>query len=166
MSGLKPWVEANSKIKSTDRLLFTVIEPQKEYRLDIIKEDDLVEGVQNFITISPTHVKGEKRYAWSNFKNGNYIAIGWNSTTDFTGWDIDAILKKLESEGWDNIAQASNAYSKFFKIKPGDIVGVTNSNHSLLGIGVVTSGYRFQQNIHDAGNNKDYYSHLFEVIWI
>lgn len=53
-----------------------------------------------YTTISPTHVTGEKEYAWNNFLKGEYIAIGWMHV-DLTGKSIEeviSIIREQESE--------------------------------------------------------------------
>jgi hypothetical protein len=51
--------------------------------------------MSKFLTISPTHVSGKKPYAWNNFKEGNYVSIGWIDM-DLTGWDIEKIISCIK----------------------------------------------------------------------
>lgn len=119
-----------------------------------------------FMTISPTHIPGEKEHAWNNFLSDGYIAIGWMHV-DLTGKSVDEVISIIRSEEFENEASAVDSFTKFLSLNVGDYVAVNNTNHGLFGIGVVTSAYRFQKFKHDtrADNQEEFYSHFREVEW-
>lgn len=120
-----------------------------------------------FMTISPTHVPGKKEYAWNNFHSGGYIAIGWLSDYDLTGKSVEEVTSLIREQNFDNEASAIDAFTKFLTLEIGDYVAVNNTNAGLFGIGVISSGYRYQKNGHDTGaDDKEYfYSHFRDVEW-
>jgi len=124
-----------------------------------------------FTTISPTHVAGKKEYAWQNFLKGSYVAIGWLEQTDLTGKSIEEIEKLLEDvypDEPDRVSHAARTFERFLNIEDGDYVAIPNVNFGIFGVGIVTSGYKFKENIHDigSGDKTDFYSHYREVDWL
>lgn len=119
-----------------------------------------------FLTISPTHIKGKRRYAWEQFRDGGYIAIGWMHE-DLTGMNFEEVERVIEGHGYDNEASAKDSFGKFLALDAGDYVAVTNASHGLFGIGEITSDYHFELYGHDAGSNDENagYSHLRDVEW-
>jgi len=120
-----------------------------------------------FMTISPTHVPGKKEYAWNNFRSGGYVAIGWLPDVDLTGKSIDEVISIIRADEYANEASAIDSFTKLLSLSVGDYVAVNNTNHGLFGIGIVTSGYRFQQSKHDTGADvqEEHYSHFREIEW-
>lgn len=120
-----------------------------------------------FLTISPTHVSGKKEYAWEKFRAGNYIAIGWLHEYDLTGKSLDEIVELIREQNYDNEASGIDAFTKFLALEVGDYVAVNNTNDGLFGIGVVTSGYKYELYKHDTGSDdkEDFYPHFREVQW-
>lgn len=120
-----------------------------------------------FITISPTHIPGKKEYAWNRFRSGKYIAIGWLRDHDLTGKSIDEVILLIREQGYGNEAGAIDAFTKLLALEEGDYVAVNNTNAGLFGIGVITSGYKYQKHKHDTGgeDEEDFYSHYREVEW-
>ncbi len=55
-----------------------------------------------FITISPTHVSGKKKYAWSNFLKDGYISIGWlkEESIDLTQKTMEERISIIKSQGY------------------------------------------------------------------
>jgi Holliday junction resolvase-like predicted endonuclease len=122
--------------------------------------------VPKFLTVSPTHVSGKKEYAWNNFRSGEYVAIGWLSDYDLTGKSLDEIISLIRKERYDNEVSAIDAFTKFLALDVNDYVGVNNTNDGLFGIGVISSGYRYQKDKHDTGSDEgEFYSHFREVKW-
>ena len=119
-----------------------------------------------FLTISPTHIPGKKEYAWKNFDEGCYIAIGWMNV-DLSGKSIEEITEIIRKNEFPNEASAIDAFKKFFELDIGDIVAVNNANHGLFGVGEITSDYFYEENKHDyGGEGNDGYSHLRSVNWL
>ncbi len=120
-----------------------------------------------FVTISPTAVPGKKEYAWNNFRSGGYIAIGWLGDHDLTGKTIDEVISLIREQEYDNEASAIDAFSKLLSLEVGDYVAVNNTNAGLFGIGIVSSGYKYQKSKHDTGDEDKemFYSHYRNVEW-
>jgi len=76
---------------------------------------------------------------------------------------VAAVIREERKEP-ENVV---DAFTKFLTLEPGDLVAVNNTNHGLFGIGIITSGYKFELVKHDTGaDNKDeFYSHYKEVEW-
>lgn len=121
-----------------------------------------------FITISPTHVAGQKPNAWERFRAGHYVAIGWLDDIDLTGKSIDEITELIRQQEYDNEASAIQSFERFMSIEPGDYVAVNNTNHGLFGVGIIQSEYKYQLRKHDSGaeDADEFYSHYREVEWI
>jgi predicted Mrr-cat superfamily restriction endonuclease len=124
-----------------------------------------------FTTISPTHVAGKKEYAWQNFLKGRYVAIGWLEDTDLTGKsieDIENLLEDVYPDKPDSVSHATHVFQRFLNLEKGDYVAIPNVNFGIFGVGIVTSGYKFKENIHDTGSGekKHFYSHCREVEWL
>lgn len=119
------------------------------------------------MTISPTHVPGKKQYAWSRFRKGEYIAIGWLSDYDLSGMSIEEVVALIREQNYENEASAIDAFTKFLTLEVGDYVAVNNTNAGLFGIGVISSGYRYKKNEHDTGgdNEEYFYSHFRGAEW-
>jgi len=87
-----------------------------------------------FMTISPTSVPGKKEYAWRNFLQGGYAAIGWLRDTELTGMSLDEIEKALENEYPDELGEVSlakRAFERFLSLEIGDYVAVPNVRFGL-----------------------------------
>ena len=124
-----------------------------------------------FTTISPTSVPGKKEYAWQHFLEGGYVAIGWLSHVDLTGKTIDEIEKLLEDKSPNEpgaVCKALRAFERFMSLKQGDYVAVPNVNFGLFGVGIVRSGYKFKEQLHEIGSEDKsrFYSHYRDVEWI
>ncbi len=120
----------------------------------------------SFLTISPTHIPGKKKSAWQHFRERGYIAIGWMHV-DLAGKSVSEVEEIIRAHGYPNEASAVDSFAKFLALRPGDHVAVNNSGHGLFGIGVVSSGYRFEDRRHDTGteDRDHWYSHLIGVDW-
>ncbi len=120
-----------------------------------------------FLTISPTHVGMKKPYAWENFKNGNYVALGWYHT-DYSNWDIESIISDLVKHKFKNEKESIDAHKKFYKLEVGDVIAANNVSDGLFGIGIIKSDYKFKKYIHDTGseNRDEFYSHYRDVEWV
>lgn len=120
-----------------------------------------------FLTISPTHIPGMKEYAWKKFLSGGYVAIGWLTDDNLEGKSIDDVISLIRKRGYDNEANAIDAFQKFLKLDIGDYVAVNNVNDGLFGIGIITSPYHFKKGKHDTGaeDQEEFYSHYREAEW-
>jgi Holliday junction resolvase-like predicted endonuclease len=120
-----------------------------------------------FMTVSPTHVPGKKEYAWNKFRDGNYVAIGWLHDYDLTGKSLDEVIALIREQNYDNEASGIDAFTKFLALEIGDYVAVNNTNDGLFGIGVISSGYKYERYKHDTGSDdrEDFYPHFRDVQW-
>lgn len=128
-------------------------------------------NVPQFTTISPTSVPGKKEYAWRHFLQGGYAALGWLSHTDLTGKTLDEIEKFLENkypDKPDEVSRAKRAFQRFLSLEDGDYVAVPNVNFGLFGVGIVKSGYKFKEKLHEIGSEDKsrFYSHYRQVEWV
>jgi predicted Mrr-cat superfamily restriction endonuclease len=122
-----------------------------------------------FTTISPTHVKGQKRSAWERFRDGHYVAIGWLNDIDLTGKPINEITDLIHQRNYDNEAAAIQSFERFFSLRYGDYVAVNNTNAGLFGVGRIKSEYRFDLKKHDCGDpgsSEPFYPHYRDVDWV
>ena len=114
--------------------------------------------------ICPTHCQGQKENAWKSFLSKNIMAIGWKDT-DYTNYTIE----ELKQDYIDD-STAIGPFTLIKQINEGDIICCTNNSYGLWGIGIAMSSYRYEQNIHYAGvdknRNKSYYSHYIDVAWL
>ncbi len=124
-----------------------------------------------FLTISPTHVPGKKEFAWKQFRDGNYVAIGWLEDTDLTGKTLSQIISLIKEQKYSNESSAIDAFTKFLALDNGDYVAVNNTASGLFGIGRITSGYGFEKTKHNTGYEGEYseeesfYPHYRMVHW-
>jgi len=121
-----------------------------------------------FTTISPTHIKGQKRAAWERCRDGRYVAIGWLEDVNLTGKSIVDVTRLIKERNYSNEAAAIQSFERFFQLKPGDYVAINNVNHGLYGVGLIESEYRFQSRKHASGDpsSDPFYSHYRIVKWI
>lgn len=123
-----------------------------------------LESERHCFFISPTHCNGQKETAWKSFRDKGIAAFGWEND-DYSNTPIEDI-----KEIYADQPKAAEAFSLMKLIKEGDIICCTNNNRGLWGIGIATSGYKYDENIHYAGkddNDEDsFYSHYVEVAWL
>ena len=123
-----------------------------------------LESERHCFFISPTHCNGQKETAWKSFRDKGIAAIGWEND-DYSDVAIEDIKKIYADQ-----PKAAEAFSLMKLIKEGDIICCTNNNRGLWGIGIATSGYKYDENIHYAGKDEDgddsFYSHYVEVAWL
>lgn len=158
----------------------------KNYRaIDLLNFDigiinDLNNG-KNVWLLSP----GENAAYWDEFRKNDIITVGWGDLGDLTqfGGDKDKILNALEktypkkSESYNapnsnktskqtNNAKALLDFSKEMKI--GDIVFIKKGTTTLLGVGIVTSDYKFSKEpkIPIEIKKSTNHNHFREVKWL
>lgn len=120
-----------------------------------------------FLAVSPTGAPGKKEYAWNQFRDGEYVAIGWLNEYNLEGKSIDEITSLIMNQEYSNEANVVNSFTKFLSLDIGDYVAVNNVNHGLFGIGEITSGYKYKKNIHNSGHEDGHcYSHIRKVKWL
>lgn len=143
--------------------IISVLPDYYEFALGSCLREGLI--MPRFLTISPTHVPGKKEYAWNKFRLGGYVAIGWLWEFDLTGKTIDEVVALIREQRYNNEASAIEAFTKFLTLEVGDYVAVNNTNAGLFGIGIISSGYHYQQDKHESGDGVEFYAHYREVEW-
>lgn len=108
------------------------------------------------------YAPGKGAEKWDEFYAGGVMKLGWGKLGDLTKYATKEDMKKklLELYG-DRTSQRhpANAVWQFsHSIKPGDIVFVKRGRSEILGRGVVTGEYKYDQ------SNSDY-PHVRDVKW-
>jgi len=103
---------------------------------------------------------GEGGRLWSEFKDEAVVAIGWDYLGDLSLYTSFAeILEAIRTEEGGNPTNNANACWQFaHEIKPGDYVVAKQGRRMLLGYGIVTSPYRFDE-------TRSEYQHVRDVDW-
>ena len=150
------YIENSKRIKTIKDTNYDFV---KNYRaFDLLNFDNDIKIGKNVWLLSP----GENAVYWDEFRKNNIIAIGWGNLGDLSqfGGDKEKILKALEktypkkSESYHapgsnktskqtNNANALLDFSKVMKI--GDIVFIKKGITTLLGVGIITSDYKFSK---------------------
>ena len=108
-------------------------------------------GTERFWLYAP----GERAYLWDEFYSNNIFAIGWDSLGDLRLYNNkQSIAKKLKGATND----ANTCYSFTHDISIGDIVFVKKGRSTIIGWGIVSSDYDFD-------NNRDHYKHVRKISW-
>jgi len=117
----------------------------------------------NIWQISPGR---EERGFWSEFKNGNIIAMGWDELGDLGKYssekDIENGLRRHFSYPKDKYPANDISSIKIFSqfIKKGDIiVAKKGASKEVYGIGKVMNEYRFDE-------SREWFQHVIDVDWI
>ncbi|MCA9683360.1 MAG: EVE domain-containing protein, partial [Myxococcales bacterium] len=88
---------------------------------------------------------GRGAHLWSNWRDGNYVAIGWSDLGDLSGVsreEFDARLNRLVDEhGWSR-AGPEQAW-RFSQIPVGARIVANDGTRRVLGIGTVVGEYEF-----------------------
>ena len=108
------------------------------------------------------YAPGEQAVFWDEYNQDGIMGLGWNKIDDLREHiNIDEIISLLKlSYGADN-SQVKNArmlYDFAFSMKPGDIVFAKKGRSMIVGMGVVTSDYYYD-------DNRDNHPHLRKVNW-
>lgn len=125
--------------------------------------DDTTSDILGGQSIRETHywlyAPGEKASNWEIDQKDGTMAIGWTKIGDLSQFATrsDMILAMKEKLGSEyNYKNASLATWQFCKeIKLGDIIFVKRGMKEIIGRGVVTSDYRFDETLSDFNNVRD-----------
>jgi len=92
---------------------------------------------------------GQNADQWEQCFTDGVIAIGWNDLEDLREYEtIDDIRSEIRSQRESNASpmNAGLACWQFANtMKEGDTVYVKRGRHSIIGYGIITSGYRFEE---------------------
>lgn len=144
----------------------------KESSAEIAKDvDDLIslyngEEVNNISAKEINYwtiATGENGIHWDEFYNKGIIAIGWDDLGDLRKYknknEITTELSRVYAEEGDNQTNNSLACYEFAnEIKLGDVVFAKSGVNTVLGYGVVTSNYEYDE-------NREEYNHIRRVEW-
>lgn len=101
---------------------------------------------------------------WDEFYNAGIMAIGWGEIGNLADLRSKDEMKQKMKECYDptlsykNVAHATWQFAN--EMKEGDIVFVKKGQHSIIGKGVITSEYMFDE------NRNDEYKNIRKVNWI
>ena len=120
--------------------------------------DDDVDTVHYWI-YSP----GENSSMWSEFYKTGIMAIGWGEIGDLTAFDSKDAMKAKMKEVFDpSLSYKNAAYATWQfanEMKAGDVIFVKKGMHQLVGRGVVTSDYEYDD------ERTDEYANYRKVNW-
>jgi len=115
---------------------------------DVIETSSVDDGV-NYWAIAA----GERAAFWEEWQRDNVIRIGWGYLGDLTQYDSkEEIQERLRQHAEDESSHKNSALAcwEFAHVmNPGDIVIVKKGRGILLGYGVVTSDYYFDEEAED-----------------
>lgn len=105
---------------------------------------------------------GEKAFAWDEFYNNNFMALGWDKLGDLSSYKnkkeiYNSLFKHYGGEGDKKNDVAAN-FDFLNEMNIGDIIIVKTARNRLLGYGVVSSDYYFD-------NTRDDYKQCRKVDW-
>lgn len=104
----------------------------------------------------------EYPYLWNEFKNKGIIAIGWDYIGDLTNFNSESAIReelKVKYGIQNNHITDSRVLWQFCnEIQIGDKIYVQFGSSSLVGIGVVTSDYHYD-------NSRGEYMHVRYIKW-
>ncbi|MDO5849443.1 MAG: AAA family ATPase [Methanobrevibacter sp.] len=107
---------------------------------------------------------GEQAKLWEEFLENNVIAVGWGALGNLNAFsskdEIHKELKKVFGKASHSDKNAIYEFSKEMKI--GDIVIIKKGNSKILGVGKITSNYRYSEIFEDYDN----YANLRNVKWL
>ena len=94
---------------------------------------------------------GEQTWQWSDWREGNYIAMGWGDLEDvsvMTRSQFEARRDELAQQRYDLTKVGAEQVWKFARqISIGDRIVANHGTQAVLGIGTVTSAYHFVPNV-------------------
>lgn len=109
------------------------------------------------------YAPGENASKWEDFYKGGVMAIGWSDIGDLSAYATREDMRKAMVDAWGNEKSykiPSLATWQFAnEIQQGDIIFVKRGRDTVIGRGVVTSDYLYDETIDDD------YKNIHEVKW-
>lgn len=104
---------------------------------------------------------GEGGHLWQEWFRSGTAAIGWNETGDLTGLEgieafREAVMESYPDAGASKVGRMLHDFA--VEMEPGDIVVAKEGRRAVLGWGIVSSDYRFD-------DSKDPFHHCRGVDW-
>ena len=109
------------------------------------------------------YAPGRNAYKWDEFYNSGIMAIGWGDLGDLRDYASKTEIKKKMRElsgNEDSYKNDAHAAWQFVnEIRVGDIIFVKKGRNKIIGRGVVTSDYYFDDTVEDS------HKHIRDVNW-
>lgn len=121
------------------------------------KDFDFTPPSENFWKVSP----GSRAKIWPRCREGGYIAIGWDMLGDLSEMshqEFQARRDELVAGDEDLTTSALNQVWRFSQMSEGDVVVANQGTSRVVGIGVVTGSYYFE-------DDADKYKHRMPIEW-
>ena len=122
-----------------------------------IEEKSTVETSTLYWIYSP----GENAFKWEEFHEKGIMALGWEELGDLREYDSRDEIKKSLQEQYTNSSCINSSLATWQfanEMKVGDIVFVKKGIYKIIGRGVVSGDYEFDENRTD-------YNHVRKVNW-
>ncbi len=92
---------------------------------------------------------GEGGKEWENFKSESIASIGWNETGDLSGLEEkkafqEAVAESHPESGSQKVGKMLHDFA--VRIEEGDLIFAKSGTKAILGWGIVSSDYRYEQN--------------------
>lgn len=131
-----------------------------------ITEPEKVEAMPD-VDVRTTHywlyAPGENAFKWEEFYKSGIMAIGWSDIGDLSAYSTREEMRKAMADVWGNEKTykiPSLATWQFAnEIQQGDIIFVKRGRDTVIGRGMVTSDYLYDETV------SDDYKHIREVKW-
>ena len=131
-----------------------------------ITEPEKVEAMPD-VDVRTTHywlyAPGENAFKWEEFYKSGIMAIGWSAIGDLSAYSTREEMRKAMADVWGNEKTykiPSLATWQFAnEIQQGDIIFVKRGRDTVIGRGMVTSDYLYDETV------SDDYKHIREVKW-
>lgn len=132
-------------------------------------DDDTIKanGAMGDADVRKTHywlyAPGEGASMWENFYKRGIMAIAWAAIGDLSEYESKEAMKLAMKEAYDDsrpYKMSAHATWQFAnEIQVGDVVFVKRGRDTIIGRGIVTGKYRFDENAPDA------YKNIHDVNW-
>ena len=122
-----------------------------------IEEKSTVETSTHYWIYSP----GENAFKWEEFHEKGIMALGWEELGDLREYDSRDEIKKSLQEQYTNSSCINSSLATWQfanEMKVGDVVFVKKGMYKIIGRGVVSGDYEFDENRTD-------YNHVRKVNW-
>lgn len=169
------------KVAAYEKLCDTILDYLELRRPEIIAESDSLLNdsfkvadpnhhllVQDIVYFAATryarhwaYAPGEQAKHWEEFRDHGIIGIGWDALGDPSRFHAKKELKEALSQtfGTDNpTSSVDSIYSFVNDVKPGDIIWARKGLSQVIGRGLVTSEYRYDE-------SRPYFRGVRDVEW-
>jgi len=154
------YTEASKNYADLNRYILSNIPSEQDYfdfTAELWKKTTLANATKYWL-----YAPGENASKWEEFFNEGIMGLGWDQLGDLDQYESKKDIKKRlqELEGVESSKQNDTAANfEFHKVvKEGDVVIVKKGISELLGYGVVTSDYFYDE-------NRDSYQKCRKVDW-